>query len=93
MDFGIVSYGAIAVICYVVGVWLKGFDQFKDELIPPTVMTAGLVLGIVAYVIGVPDFPAHDLFNAAAVGAVSGGLAIASNQVYKQLGKLKDSTD
>ena len=48
---------------------------------------AGLILGVVAWAMGVPDFPAHDWLNAAAVGIVSGWAATGLNQSVKQLTK------
>ena len=45
----------------------------------------GLILGILGYVIHVPDFPANDIINAAAVGIVSGFAATGTHQVYHQL--------
>lgn len=45
----------------------------------------GLILGVVAWAMDVPDFPAHDWLNAAAVGIVSGWAATGLNQSVKQL--------
>lgn len=44
----------------------------------------GLILGVVAWAMDVPDFPAHDWLNAAAVGIVSGWAATGLNQSVKQ---------
>lgn len=86
MDFGIASYAGIAVLCYLLGVWVKS-SSLADKWIPCIVGVFGIVLGIVAFVLKVPDFPAHDFINAAAVGAVSGLTATGIHQIGKQLGK------
>ena len=44
-----------------------------------------LILGVAAWAMGVPDYPAHDWLNAAAVGIVSGWAATGLNQSIKQL--------
>ena len=48
----------------------------------------GLILGVVTWAMDVPDFPAHDWLNAAAVGIVSGWAATGLNQSVKQLSKI-----
>lgn len=45
----------------------------------------GIVLGILALRIGMPDFPATDYLTAAAVGGASGLAATGADQVVKQL--------
>ena len=45
----------------------------------------GLVLGVVAWVMGVPSYPADNWLDAAAVGIVSGWAATGLNQSIKQL--------
>ena len=49
----------------------------------PTI--CGVVLGVVAWTVGVKDFPAHDWLNAAAVGIAPGWAATGLNQSLKQL--------
>lgn len=93
MDFGILSYPAIAALCYWVGSLVKATPKIKDELIPFIVMGAGVILGIVCWAIKIPDFPGQDVVNAAAIGCVSGMAATGVNQVIKQVQKLKDSND
>ncbi|RGY90747.1 enolase, partial [Hungatella hathewayi] len=46
----------------------------------------GAILGV-AGMYTMPDFPAADIINAAAVGTVSGLAATGINQAYKQLTK------
>ncbi|MCR5012235.1 MAG: phage holin family protein, partial [Lachnospiraceae bacterium] len=46
---------------------------------------AGAILGAVAFLIGMPDFPAADIITAIAVGIVSGLAATGVDQAIKQL--------
>ena len=78
MELGIASVAAITAIAYLLG-------MAADKWIPIICGAAGLILGVVAWAMGVPDFPAHDWLNAAAVGIVSGWAATGLNQSVKQL--------
>jgi len=91
MDFGIASYAAISVLAFIVGYAWKTADKLNDKWIPTICMVFGTILGIVAFLIKIPDFPANDILNAAAVGAVSGLAATGAHQIYKQLTKNKAS--
>ena len=84
MNFGIVGIAAITVICYLVGEGVK-VSPIDNKYIPVIVGTVGGILGVVAYFIGMPDFPAVDIITAIAVGIVSGLAATGANQVIKQL--------
>lgn len=75
---------AIVVITYLIGLLCKIISAIKDELIPVIVGAVGGLLGIVGMYV-IPDFPAHDVLNAVAVGIVSGLASTGVNQVYKQL--------
>ena len=83
MELGIASVAAITAITYLVGMAVKrprpqisgSQSSARDRLI----------LGVVAWAMGVPDFQAHDWLNAAAVGIVSGWAATGLNQSVKQL--------
>lgn len=89
MDINILQIGtvlSITVICYLVGYAAKLFPQVKDEAIPAIVGAAGGVLGVIG-MFAMPDFPAHDILNAIAVGAVSGLASTGVNQVWKQTNK------
>lgn len=86
MDFGIATFAGIAVICYLLGAGVKA-TNLDNKWIPIICGAFGLVLGLVCFYIGIPDFPAADPINAAAVGVVSGLTATGINQVYKQLKK------
>lgn len=82
---GIVGVAAITVICYLVGIACKAAEL--DKYIPVIVGGVGAILGIVAFMIKMPDFPANDTITAIAVGIVSGLAATGINQVGKQLSK------
>lgn len=75
---------AIVVITYLIGIIIKAIPQIKDELIPSIVGLSGAILGVIGMYV-IPDFPAHDILNAIAVGIVSGLASTGVNQMYKQL--------
>lgn len=77
---------AITVITYLIGYAAKLIPQVKDEAIPAIVGVLGGVLGVVG-MYAIPDFPAHDIVNAVAVGIVSGLASTGVNQVWKQTRK------
>ena len=87
MDFGIATVVAITVIVYIVGLIVKA-TRLDNKWIPVICGLSGIVLGIAALYIGVPDFPATDPLTAAAVGAASGLAATGADQIVK---KLKDT--
>ena len=84
MELGIASVAAITAITYPVGMAVKATEA-ADKWIPIICGATCLVLGGVALAMGVPDYPAHDWLNAAAVGIVSGWAATGLNQSVKQL--------
>ena len=88
--FGIVGVAAITVICYLVGLGCKAAPKLKDNLIPVIVGIIGLLLGLLAFFIRMPDFPATDPITAAGVGVVSGLAATGTNQIIKQIGGMAD---
>lgn len=84
MDFTQVStVVAIVVIAYLIGYGAKVVSNVKDEVIPVIVGVCGGILGVVGMYV-IPDFPAHDILNAIAIGIVSGLSATGVNQVWKQ---------
>ena len=90
MNFGgIASVGAITVICYLIGEAVKA-TKLDNKYVPIIVGTVGAILGIVGYVIHMPEFPANDILTAIAVGIVSGLASTGANQVGKQLTKDKE---
>ena len=84
MDFGIANVVAITVIVYIIGLAVKA-TKLDNKWIPVICGLSGVVLGIVALYIGVPDFPAADPMTAAAVGGASGLAATGVDQIAKQL--------
>lgn len=77
---------AIVVITYLIGLGAKNISTIKDESIPVIVGVCGGVLGVVGMFV-MPDFPAHDILNAIAIGIVSGLASTGVNQVWKQAKK------
>ena len=77
---------AIVVICYLVGLGAKIVPQVKDNYIPVIVGVVGGLLGVAGMYV-IPDFPAHDVMTAVAVGIMSGLASTGVNQIYKQVKK------
>lgn len=77
---------AIVVITYLIGLGAKNISAIKDEAIPVIVGVCGGILGVVGMFV-MPDFPAHDILNAIAIGIVSGLASTGVNQVWKQAKK------
>ena len=86
MELGIASVAAITAICYLAGVGCKASEKVKDELIPVVCGGTGGILGVAGMYL-MPDFPAGDVINAAAIGITSGLAATGANQVLKQVSK------
>ena len=86
MDFGIANVAVITVLVYIIGLAVKA-TALNNKWIPVICGVSGVVLGILALVVGMPDFPATDYLTAAAVGGVSGLAATGVDQAVKQLKK------
>ena len=84
MDFGIATVLAITVLTYIGGAIVKA-TKLDNKWIPIICGIFGAVVGVIAFYLGMPDFPANDVITAAAVGAASGFAATGVNQVGKQL--------
>ena len=84
MNLGISSVAAITVLCYLFGMIVRA-SGLDNKWIPVLCGVLGVVLGIVALVTGMPDFPAEDFLTACAVGAVSGLAATGADQAVRQL--------
>lgn len=84
MEFGIANVAVITALVYIVGLGVKA-TKLDNKWIPVICGVVGIALGIVALVIGMPDFPATDYLTAAAVGGASGLAATGLDQVVKQL--------
>lgn len=85
MELGIASVGAITIIALLIGMCVKSIDSINNKFIPIICGFTGLILGIVAFITEMPEFPAKDMITAAAVGTVSGLAATGLNELAKQL--------
>ena len=83
MNFDMIQVVAITVICYLIGMIVKA-SAVDDKWIPCIVGVLGGALGVVGMQV-MPDFPAHDILNAVAIGIVSGLAATGAHQIGKQL--------
>ena len=79
---GMAGVAAISVIAWLVGEMVK-LTPLDNRWIPVICGICGSVLGIAGMYV-MPDFPAHDLMSAAAVGIVSGLAATGADQIGKQ---------
>lgn len=84
MDFGIANVVAITVLVYIGGLLVKS-TKLDNKWIPAFCGVFGVLLGIVAFAIGMPDFPAADYINAASIGGASGLAATGIDQIAKQM--------
>ena len=84
MDFGIANVAVITALVWIIGTVVHT-SPLDNKWIPSICGICGIILGIVAFYIGVPDFPASDVLTAAAVGGVSGAAATWVDQMYNQL--------
>ena len=84
MELGIANVAAITVLVYLIAAGIKA-TPLDNKWLPVICGVAGIILGLAALYFGMPDFPAHDPINAAAIGAVSGLAATGINQISKQL--------
>lgn len=84
MDFGIANVAVITALVYIIGM-IVHTSPLDNKWIPSICGVCGIILGIVAFYIGVPDYPAKDVLTAAAVGGVSGAAATWIDQMYNQL--------
>ena len=80
---GIVSVSAIVVICYLIGQAVK-LTPLDNKFIPVICGACGGGIGVAAFLIGFPEFPADNIISAIAVGIVSGFAATGINQIHKQ---------
>lgn len=83
MSFDLVQVVAITVICYLVGMIAKA-APIDNKWIPCIVGILGGILGVVGMYV-MPEFPAHDVLNAVAIGIVSGLASTGANELVKQL--------
>ena len=91
MELGIVGVAAITVIAFLAGfIWQSATPEKLLKWVPSICGALGLVLGIVAFLIKMPDFPANDIINAMAIGTVSGLAATGIHQIGHQLSNNSD---
>lgn len=91
MELGIVGVAAITVIAFLAGfIWKSATSEKLHKWVPSICGALGLVLGIVAFLIKMPDFPANDIINAMAIGTVSGLAATGIHQIGHQLSNNSD---
>lgn len=81
---GVATVAAIIVICYMIGMIAKA-SALQDKWIPVVCGICGGIIGALALMFKMPEFPAEDYFTAVAVGIMSGLTATGVNQIYKQL--------
>ena len=77
---------AIVIICALIGYVVKT-SKLDNKWIPAICGGSGMIIGLVAFALGMPDFPAADWITAAAVGIASGLAATGAHEVYAQLFK------
>ena len=82
-DWGIVSVPVIAVICFLVGEAVK-LSPINKGWIPVICGVVGGILGVVAMKV-MPEFPAHDILTAIAVGIVSGWASCGIYETWKNV--------
>lgn len=80
---GIAAIPVITVICFLIAEAVKA-TPLDNKWLPIICGASGAVLGVVAMYF-MPEFPAHDVLTAVAIGIVSGFAATGAHQVYKQL--------
>lgn len=84
MDFlGIASIPVITVIVFLIAEGIKA-TPLDNKWLPVICGFCGGCLGVAAMYV-MPEFPAHDILTAIAIGIVSGLAATGAHQVYKQL--------
>lgn len=86
---GIAPIASIAIICYVLGGFLKALGNEKlDCLIPQIVAVFGGSIGVLAFYTIPGYLSATNWLDALAIGAASGLVAVGINQIVKQGSKL-----
>lgn len=83
MNNQIVYVAAITVIAWLVACGVKA-TKIDNRWLPVICGACGAALGVAGLYV-MPDFPAHDVLNAAAVGIVSGLAATGSHELIKQI--------
>lgn len=84
--FGVASVAAVTALVYILGLGIKA-TKLDNKWIPVICGVSGMILGLAAYLGGMPEYPAQDLLTAAAVGGVSGLAATGVDQALRQIRK------
>lgn len=82
-NLGIASIPVITVIAFLVAEAIKA-SPLDEKWLPIICGVIGGILGVVAMNV-MPEFPAHDILTAIAIGIVSGLAATGAHQIYKQM--------
>lgn len=88
MDISTLGIAAIPVITVIVFWVVKAVKAtpLDNKWLPVIAGAFGGALGVVAMFF-MPEYPAHDVLTAIAIGIVSGLAATGAHQIYKQLTK------
>ena len=90
MEFGIAGIAAITIVSFLCGkIWTTATAEALHKWTPVLCGVVGWVIGIVAFIINMPNFPANDIINAMAIGIVSGLAATGVHQIGHQLSDKK----
>lgn len=84
-NLGIVAIPVITVIAFLIAEAVK-VSLLDEKWLPIICGAVGGILGVVAMYV-MPEFPAHDVLTAIAIGIVSGLAATGAHQIYKQMTK------
>jgi len=79
------TVAGITVICYLIGTGVK-LSPLPDRFIPLICGICGALLGLLG-MRAMPDFPAQNVIDAMAVGALSGLAATGANETVRQLSR------
>ena len=82
--FGVASVAGVTIICYVIGLAVKA-SGIDNKWIPVIVGLCGGAIGVAAFLVHMPEYPANDVITAIAVGIASGLSATGVDQISKQL--------
>ena len=88
MDISTLGIAAIPVITVIVFLVVEAVKAtpLDNKWLPVIAGAFGGALGVVAMFF-MPEYPAHDVLTAIAIGIVSGLAATGAHQIYKQLTK------
>lgn len=89
---GIVGVSAITVICFGVDFALKKIKSIPTDISSLICIILGAGLGVLGY-FTMPEFPAHDVITAIAIGIVSGLAALGVDNLKLQAQSKKDKKE